>query len=162
MSRARVTMPRLRDLWTDAVAASVFARTVDVYLGPIVSGDPDDAVFVGYDGNPFGDMEMVVHSQDWGTIGAKNRDENFDIRCCVLNRSGLIDPKSLAAAIDRLYGMFAVLADAVHRDPSLGLGITPFTASIRGLSSFVPLDETDAVQPRVSFNVHVRTRLPGL
>lgn len=155
-------MPRLRDVWTAAFAASEFAGTVDVYLGPIVSGDPDDAVFVGYDGNPFGDMEMIVHSQEWGALGARNRDEEFDIRCCVLNRSGLIDPKALEAAIYRLYGMFTVLADATHRDPSLGLGITPYTASIRSLSSFIPLDETDAVQPRVSFNVHIRTRLPEL
>jgi hypothetical protein len=127
-----------------------------------VSGDPDDAVFIGYDGNPFGDMEMVVHSQDWGTIGARNRDEEFDVRCCVLNRTGLADPKALEDALGRIYGMFGIIADATHADPSLGLGITPFTASIRGLASYVPLDETDAVQPRVSFNIHVRTRLPGL
>ncbi len=157
---AGVTLPRLRDLWRTAVEASEF--DADVYLGPIVSGDPDDAIFVGYDGNPFGDMEMVVHSQDWGTIGARNRDEEFDVRCCVLNRSGLADPKGLAAAIARLYGLFGVIAAAVHRDPALALGVTPYTASIRGVASYIPLDETDAVQPRVAFNVHVRTRLPGL
>jgi hypothetical protein len=159
VSRAGIVLPRLRDVFAASLADPY--PDVDVYLGPIVSGDPDDAVFVGYDGNPFGEMETVIHTQQWGALGNKARDEEFDVRCAILNRSGQTDADGVAAALARLYGMFSAVADGVHSDPSIQLGppVTPvMSCSIRGLGSFVPLTEV-GVEPRVGFNVHVRTRL---
>lgn len=162
---APATMTRLRDLWTTALAGSEFAGTVDVYLGPLVSGDPDDAVFVGYDGDPFGDMQAVTHAQGWAGIGARRRNEEFDVHCCVLNQSGSTDGPGFVAAFERLYGIASVLFDAVHSDPSLGLGpgkptgAPRFTADVRGFSAHVPTDDTRGVMPRVQFSVHVVTRI---
>lgn len=162
MTQAAVVLPRLRTLFADAIADE-FPRT-NVFLGPIASQDPDDAVFVGYDGDPFGDMEMVVHTQNWGALGNNARDEEFDVRCCILNRAGAEDEKAVNAAVERMYRMYMLIADRLHDDPSIGLGpSTPNNApimqcSIRGIGTYMSLTET-GVEPRVSFSVHVRTRL---
>lgn len=159
MSRAGMVLPRLRDVFRAGLVTPY--PDVDVYLGPIVSGDPDDAVFVGYDGDPSGDMETVVHTQNWGALGNKARDEEFDVRCAILNRTGQTDADGVAAAIARMYGMFDAIANSVHADPSIGLGppTSPImTCSIRGLGSFMTLTD-DGVAPRVTFSVHVRTRV---
>lgn len=160
MSRAGLVIPRLRTLWTEALAVS--HPEVDVYLGPLVSGDSDDAVFVGYDGDPFGDMEVAVHTQQWAGAATHKRNDVFDVRCCVLNTAGAFDGDQVAAALERLYSVFMVCATTVHTDPSLGLGITPFVASITGFGSFLPLAENEAggtlVEPRISYSVHVETR----
>lgn len=159
MSRAGIVLPRLRDVC--AAALTSLSPPVEVFLGPIVSGDPDDAFFVGYDGDPFGEMEAVVHTQNWGALGNRSRDEEFDVRCCILNRSGQDDADGIAAAITRMYAMFDAIATAIHSNPSIGLG-PPTTAvmlcSIRGLASFMTLTP-NGVEPRVSFNVHVQTRV---
>ena len=159
MSRAGIVLPRLRDLFRTALAEPF--PDVDIYLGPIPTGDPDDAVFVGYDANPFGDMEMVIHTQQWGALGNRARDEDFEVRCAILNRTGQTDSEGVAKAIERLYGMYHAVANAIHADPSIGLGppLTPvMTCSVRGLGSYLPLTES-GVEPRVSFSVHVRTRI---
>lgn len=159
MSRAGLVVPRLAVVFAAALATPY--PDVDVYLGPIVSGDPDDAVFVGYDGNPFGDMEVVVHTQQWGALGNKARDEEFDVRCCILNRSGASDARGVAAAMERMYGMFAALANGLHADPGIGLGppaAAIMVCSIQSLGSYMPLTET-GVEPRIAFSVHVRTRV---
>jgi hypothetical protein len=167
VSRAIPTVLRLHTLFTEALATSPFAGEVDAYLGPMMSGDPDDSVHVGYDGDPMGDMEMVVHQQQWVGIGAgpARRDEEFDVRCCILNMSGSTDAVGFAAAIARLYSIARVLFAPIHRDPSLGLGpgteenAPRFTADVRGFSSYVPTDDQRGVMPRVQFSVHVVTRV---
>lgn len=159
MSRAGIVLPRLH-----AVAAAALATpypTMKCFLGPIVSGDPDDAFFVGYTGDPFGDMEMVRHTQQWGAIGNKARDEEFDVHCCFLNRSGASTASGVASAIERLYGAQSVVANAIHGNPSIDLGppTTPvMQCSIRGLASYMPLTD-NGVEPRITFAVHVRTRI---
>lgn len=167
VSRAIPTVLRLHALFGEALAASEFAGEVDAYLGPMMSADPDDAVMVGFDGDPMGDMEMVVHQQSWAGIGVgpARRDEEFDVRCCILNMSGSTDPVGFAGAIGRLYRIARVLFEPIHRDPSLGLGpgseenAPRFTADVRGFSSYVPTDDQRGVMPRVQFSVHVVTRV---
>lgn len=164
-SRAPATMTQLQVLWQAALAASAHPE-VNVFLGPVYSGDPDDAVFVGYDGNPDGEFETVTHRQGWVGAGARARDEEFDVHCCILNVSGVGDPEALTAATTRLYSVFQVLALAVHSDRgSLGLGpgsahnAPVFQASVQSFTSYLPTVEGGGVQPRVSFDVHVRTRV---
>lgn len=165
-TRASATMRALEPLWRAAIAASEYGDgSVDVYLGPLFSGDPDDAVFVGFDGDPEGAFGMTQHSQTWRTVGPRNRDEEFDVFCCVLTMSGRTDGPGVVDAVDRLFGIYSVCADAVHADPSLGLGpgsnhnAPVFKASVRGFSTFIPTDPDRGALPRVQFSVHVETRI---
>lgn len=161
---ATATMRQLDTRWRDALAPA-YGRTVDVYTGPLVNGDPDDAVFIGYDGDPEGAFAMTQHTQNWRTLGTRARDEEFDIFCCVLTMNGSTDGQGLVDAIDRLYGIYTVCADTVHNDPGLGLGpgsdhnAPYFQASVRGYSTFIPTDPERGAIPRVQFSVHVNTRI---
>jgi hypothetical protein len=165
MSRAGIVLPRLRDMARTALEVEYPPDedgAVDVYLGPLVSGDPDDAVFIGYDGDPLGDFECVRHTQVWGALGQKARDEEFDVLCCIMNRAGQTDADGVAECFDRLYRIFTLIANSIHAVPSLGLGppMTPYmTADIRNFGAYMPLMESGDVQPRLSYNVHVRTRM---
>jgi hypothetical protein len=163
---AVATMRALDTIWRDALAASVYGdHSVDVYLGPLVSGDPDDAVFIGYDGDPEGAFSMTQHTQNWRTLGTRARDEEFDIFCCILTMTGRTDGPGVLDAIERLYGIYATCADAVHRDPSLGIGpgsahnAPYFKASVRAFSTFIPTEPERGAIPRVQFSVHVETRV---
>lgn len=164
MSRAPATLVALQGIYKTALAASPYPE-VDVYLGPLYSGDPDDAVFVGYDGNPEGEMEMVHHTQSWHALGQRAQDEEFDVHCCVLTAVGVADGAGLQAAVLRMYGIATTLMQAVKADPSLGLGpgsvenAPRYVAEVQDFTSYVPVDEQRGVQPRVSFSVHVKTRV---
>lgn len=167
MSRAYPTLLRLAELWTSAVAASAYAADTAVLLGPLVSGDPRDGVMIGYSGDPDGEFAMVTHSLTWASIGNKARDEEFDVHCCVLCMADIPDPQALTEEIGQLYGLWKVLADAVRADPSLGLGpgttegAPVFVAELRGFTTYLPPTggEVPGVQPRIAFDVHVRTRV---
>src|SRR5687768_4215310 len=99
MSRAPAALFTVHELFTQALTG----MDVDAYIGPYASGDPDDAVFVGYDGDPDGDMEAIVHTQGWaGALGAKARNEEFSIRCCILNLSGAGDAGAITRALNRI------------------------------------------------------------
>jgi hypothetical protein len=165
MSRAYPAMLRLLDLWTTALAASPYADTVDVYLGPLYSGDPDDAVFIGYDGDPTGEFEMVSHVQNWAALGQRAQNDHFDVHCCILAMAGVSDGKAMSDAMGRLYGIWKTLTVAIKTDPSLGMG--PGTAEnapvwvtdVRQFTSYVPTDPDRGVMPRIGFDVHVETRV---
>lgn len=160
------TMRALDALWRAAIAGSAYGDgSVDVYLGPLINGDPDDAVFVGYDGDPEGAFAMTQHTQEWRTLGQRRRDEQFDVFCCVLTMSGRTDGPGVLDAVERLYGIYSVCADAVHADPSLGLGpgsahnAPVFKASVRGFQTYIPTEPDRGAIPRVQFSVHVETRI---
>lgn len=159
MSRAPASLIAVHQLFHEALTDE-YGDEVDAYLGPYPSGDPDDAVFVGYDGNPEGDLEAVVHRQSWaGAVGQGRRDEQFDIRCCVLNLAGANSVDAIGQAIMRVYGIFGVLARALHTDPHLGLGVHPYRAEITGPSSYLPPGSQAGIEARVTFDVHVETRI---
>lgn len=165
MSRAYPAMLRLIELWQQAVDASEYKGGVDVYFGPLVSGDPDDAVFVGYDGDPSGDFEAVTHTQSWAALGQHRQDDYFDIHCCILTMSGITDGEGMIAAMGRLYGIWICLSSAIKADPSLGLGpgttedAPVWVSDVRSFSSYVPTDEERGVMPRITFDVHCETRV---
>jgi hypothetical protein len=158
-------MTRLLELWRAALAGSEYAATVDIYLGPLISGDPDDAVFVGYDGDPTGEFEMVSHTQTWAAIGQRRQDDVFDIHCAILTMAGITDGDGMVAAMGRLYGIWFCLTAALKADPSMGMGpgttedAPVWVADVRSFSSYVPTDEERGVLPRITFAVHVETRV---
>jgi len=112
-THAPATMRALDSRWRAALTP-VYGPTVDVFLGPLVTGDPDDAVFIGYDGDPEGAFAMTQHTQNWRTLGTRARDEEFDVYCCILTMSGSTDGPGVLDAIDRLYGIYDVCANTVH------------------------------------------------
>lgn len=157
MSYAYPAMVRLRDLWTAAVVP--FQSTVDVYLGPLVSGDPDDAVFVGYDGDPVGEFQMVTHVQDWAGLGQRKQSDVFDIHCCILTMRGVTDGAGFADGIERLYAIWLALTGPLKEDPSMGMGVSPWVTSIRSFGAYAPTDADRGVEPRIGFDVHIETRV---
>lgn len=165
MSRAFPAMIRLVELWKAAIGDTDYTGTVDVYFGPLVSGDPDDAVFVGYDGDPTGDFEAAAHTQNWAALGQRRQDDFFDIRCCILTMNGITDGDGMIAAMGRLYGIWSCLSGAIKADPSMGMGpgtienAPVWVADVRSFSSYVPTDEERGVMPRITFDVHVETRV---
>ena len=167
MSRAYPAMLRLLELWRPALAAvPEFKDTVDVYLGPMVSGDPDDAVLVGFDGDPSGEFEMVTHSQNWVGLGQRSRNDIFDIHCCILTMTGSTDDQAMSAAMARLYGIWKCLTAAIKADPGMGMvgpgsaeGAPVWVADVRAFSSYVPTDDDRGVMPRIGFDIHIETRV---
>lgn len=133
-------------MWTAANIA-----TVD---GPFVSGDTGDRLFVGYDGDPEGDFQAVEGDSDWAGLGAKTRDEEFDIICAAVTRSG---HQTATAARAAAIALFQVASAALRADPSLGLP-PPCVAEPKPQGLFTPPGST-GVQGRLVFNVHVKTRV---
>jgi len=166
MSRAYPAMLRLIELWRTALDANPdYVDSVDVYLGPIYSGDPDDAVFVGYDGDPAGDFEMVQHTQNWAALGQRAQNDMFDVRCCILTLTGATDGEAMAAAMARLYDIWLTITATIKADPSMGMvtgtvgGAPVWVADVRSFSSYVPTDDERGVMPRIQFDIHVETRV---
>lgn len=145
-SRVPATLDALTALWTSAGA-----KTWD---GPLVTGDFADSIFVGYDGDPEGDFATVEVDSEWAGIGARARDEEFDVVCAVVALVGENDTK---LARDNAYVLLKLAADALRADPSLGQ-VPPFVASLKGGPVFTEPTES-GYQVRIVFRVHVKTRI---
>jgi hypothetical protein len=148
MSETRVdeAILALVALWT---AADI--STVD---GPFVSGDTGDRLFVGYDGDPEGEMQAAELESEWSGIGTTKRDEEFDIFCAVVTRSGFRRASEARTAALALYQTASV---ALRANPSLGLP-PPSVAAPKPQGLFTP-PTSQGVQGRLVFNVHVKTRI---
>jgi hypothetical protein len=152
-SRIPATIDALLSSWRTAPSLSAD----NVIDGPKVGSLPREVVFVGYDGDPEGDFTVAESEQEWAGLGAKRRDEEFDVVCSIVVTRGDSDVKG---ARDRGFAIQALLEDKLRSDPSLGMpGDTlPFTAEFRPVS--VHLEPTaQGFQVRVVFNVHVKTRV---
>lgn len=148
MSETRVdeAILALVAMWT---AAGI--PTVD---GPFVSGDTGDRLFVGYDGDPEGEFQAVEGDSNWAGLGAKKRDEEFDVICAVVTRSG---HQTATAARAAAIALFQTASTALRANPGLGLP-PPSVAEPKPQGLFTPPGST-GVQGRLVFNVHVKTRI---
>lgn len=141
----------------DAILALVALWTtagLDAVDGPFVSGDISDRLFVGYDGDPEGEFQVADLDSDWAGLGAKARDEEFDVVCAVVTRPGFTRASEARTAA---IAVFQTAAAALRADPSLGMP-PPTTAAAIAQSLYTPPAST-GVQGRLVFNVHVRTRV---
>lgn len=142
----------------DRLVSLLGATTLTVVDGPLVTDDPADAVYIGYDGDPDGDFQTASPEQEWAGLGASRRDEEFDIHCAAV---ALVGDGLVKAARDAAYAQTAIVEATVRADPSLGLGppTSPvFVAEFRGGPVFT--EPTPAgYQVRIVFNIHVRTRI---
>lgn len=152
-SRAPATIAALSGLITPSLPAAV-----NLYRGPVVTGDPTDAIFLGYDGDPGGWFETVInHTQTWAGIGNRAREEIFDVVC-----SAVVLNNDIAAAQIKAYDMMGTVEDVVRADPSLGLGPPTVSAMFRSEINAPKLftEPTDTgIQTRLVFHVHVTCRI---
>lgn len=146
-TRVPDTINRLVQVWSAAVGTTV-------WNGAIVTGDFSDCLYVGYDGDPEGDFQAVDCDSEWAGLGAKARDEEFDVICAAFALDGGND---VSAARTRVYALLKVAADALRADPSLGF-TPPYTAEVKGGELFTPLTDK-GIEARVVFRVHVETRI---
>lgn len=146
-SRVPPTIDALVALFTDA--------GLKTWDGPLVTGDYEPAVHVGYDGDPEGDFKAVEADQEWIGLGAKRREEEFDVICCA---TALVGDSEVKLARDAVFAMTATVESALRADPSLGQVPTPYVAEYRPGDLFIE-DTPAGYQARARFNVHVKTRI---
>lgn len=145
-TRLAETIDALVALWS-----GVGISTVD---GWVVSGDTGTRLFVGYDGDQEGEWQAAELDSEWAGLGAKKRDESFDIICSVVTRSGFRTPKE---ARDEALTVFHMASNALRANPSLGF-TPPFVAAPVPQGLFTP-PGSSGVQGRLVFNVHIETRV---
>lgn len=134
-----------------AAVGAVIEHTVD---GPMVSSDFTDAVFIGYDGNPRGDMLAVEETQEWAGLGQRRRGQDFAVICAATALSGEKNPSD---ARGRAYALLAQVEQVLRDNPALGFS-PPFRAEIESGDLFID-QLTNGIQARLVFRVHVVTRI---
>lgn len=149
MSRVPATLDRLYEV----AQASVTAPTL-AFRGPFITGDPSNALFVGYDGDPAGDFRAVNVVSSWAGLGARARDEEFDVFCAVTVLSGDND---IPGATTAAYAIYYAFENALRADPDLNQG-PPFTAGVNTGELFT-MPHPAGLQVRLGFTVHVKTRI---
>lgn len=145
-------------LWAsiDAIVATFESAGLPVDDGPILNGAFEDAVYVGYDGDPEGEQIAADMQQNWaGSVGAKRRDEVLDVHGCVIATYG--DGDTWKSARDRAKGYLVALESALRADPSLGQP-PPFVAEFRPRLAYQEFTDM-GFRVRVPFTVHIQTRV---
>lgn len=154
-SRLPATLRRLHEVWTGAFAAD---KTVNVWLGQVATGDPTDALWVGWDADPDGDDQMGSARTRWAGIGAKRRDEDLAIVCCLTALQGIgSDAGGILLAVDRVYALHNVAEDALRVDPSLGQG-PPYVAAVSSGDLYMHPQPDQGLLARLVFTATVATR----
>lgn len=149
-SRVPAVLTELTSVATTALAST----TCQVFRGPFVTGDPGDAMFIGYDGDPAGEMRSVVISSDWAGLGAKARNEEFRVSCAVTASRGDPDVRVATDATYQYYGLFEA---AVRTTPSLNQA-PRLTASLNAAELFT-MPHPTGLQVRLTFTVLVSARI---
>lgn len=140
----------------DALVTTFKAAGLTTWDGPLVTGEYQPAVHVGYDGDPEGDYMAADPSQKWsGSVGTKARDEEFDVRCAATALFGDSSPK---LARDAVKAMLVTVENALRADPSLAQTPTPYVAEYSPGPLYIEPTQS-GYQVRAVFNVHVKTRL---
>lgn len=138
----------------NALVAALVTTGVTTWDGPVVTGDFDSAVFVGYDGDPEGDFTTVLMDQQWAGLGNRSRTEVFDIVCAAVVLLGNEDVRS---AREATFALLATVETAVRNAPTLGQAPT-FVAQMKPMQLLTE-PTTSGFQARLVFHVHVETRI---
>lgn len=129
---------------------------VDVWDGPIVSGNTGDAIYVGYAADPEGDGQAGQVSQEWAGIGKKSRDESGVIVCAAVALVGNSDARWKPVR-DRAKALIESVGQVLRADPSLGLP-PPCVAELQP-GEYFQENGPDGYQARFVFTVHIQTRV---
>lgn len=130
------------------------ATSVPVYDGPFVTGDPSDAIHIGYDGDPETETEAVTSGQRYKGAASKSRDEDLTIVNAIYLVNGAAET---AVARARGYELLGIVETAITADPSLGLP-PPCKAGVDS-HSLVLVPTQAGVELWLRFWVVVNTRL---
>lgn len=137
------------------VAQTTLANTsCQVFRGPFVTGDPGDALFIGYDGNPGGEFRSVIATSEWAGLGAKARNEEFMVMCAITMLRG--DP-DVASAVDQVYAIYNAFEAAVRQTPSLNQA--PRLTAAFSLGELFTMPNPSGLQIRLAFTVQVSARI---
>lgn len=141
-----------------ALRAGSTADLADVVDGPVLAGDdPETAVFVGYDGDPEGDMHATENwSQSWAGLGAQRKDEAFDVVCSVVSWSG-DDAVSTRRAV--ALAALAAVEDDLRGVLNIGLGLPQPTTAALVTGQLIQEPTSRGMQVRIPFAVSVQTRI---
>lgn len=142
------------DALYDAIQAADLG--VDVWDGPVVSGNSGDAIFIGYDADPEGGGQAGDSSQQWAGLGRKARDESLGIVCAAISLVGDSDARWKPAR-DRAVSLIESVGQVLRADPSLGQG-PPFAAELQP-GEYFQEPGPDGYQARFVFVVRVQTRV---
>lgn len=149
-SRFAATLTQLTATATTALAGTGCA----VFRGPVVTGDPGTALFIGFDGDPMGDFQSVLQSSEWAGLGAKARNEMFDVMCSL---TAIFGDGDVASATNNVHTLFTTFEAAMRADPSLNQA-PRFTAEVNNAQLFTTPHPT-GLQVRLAFNVRVSARI---
>lgn len=140
----------------DAIVNVLTVAGINTIDGPFVTGDYDNAVFVGYDGNPEGNFLSAGIKQEWsGTLGTARRDEIMEITCAVVVMSGDTDVKTARL---NAFGLFGTVETTLRADPSLGFS-SPYVAGVKPVDFYVEPDSERGFVARLVFVVEAKTRI---
>lgn len=134
--------------------AGITAAGAQVRLGPVITGDPADAVWVGFDGDPDGEYRAANRTAEWAGLGARKRDEDITVDCAI---TALLGSGSVADALARIQTLFDLIEDDLRADPSLAITPTPLVAAVDDGSLWMT-PTTAGLEPRLMFTVSARTR----
>jgi hypothetical protein len=148
-------MSRMPEAVDAVIGAIGLATALPVRDGPVLTADPGDAIYIGYNGNPEDEGEAGTSQQEWAGLGAKKRDENLTITGAVVCSNGDGDAK---VARDAAYAQLALIEGAIHPSPSLGMS-APTWMGVTSHRLVYVLDEQVGLQAWLPFVISVRTRL---
>lgn len=147
--------PAVIDALVALFEAAAGLAGVEVVDGPEVTGDSlQEAVFVGYDGDPDGDGEAATFEQAWAGLGALAKDETFTVTCAVVVWRGSTKVRPIRL---RVYELLGEVENALRADPSLGLPPPSVVAMAAG--SLVQSQRQTGLECRIPFQVAVKTRI---
>jgi hypothetical protein len=141
----------------DAIVAALKAAGLQVWDGPVLTGDYEDAVFIGYDAYPdVVEQRSAGSTQTWAGLGQRARDEDIVISCAVVTLTGDTDT-TWKPARDKAFAMLETVGQVLRNDPSLGLP-PPSVAELEPGDYF---EETSPAgyQCRIAFQIHYQTRV---
>jgi hypothetical protein len=141
-----------------ALQAGTTAALATVVDGPVLSGDdPPAAVFVGYDGDPAGDMHSTEDwAQQWAGLGAQRKDESFTVVCAVVSWSGDDDAATRRAAA---LAVLAAVEDDLRDPLNRGLGLPQPTVAMLASGQLFQEPTNSGLQARIPFAITVQTRI---
>ncbi|MFC3453999.1 hypothetical protein [Amycolatopsis speibonae] len=143
----------------DAIIAALTTAQPDlqVWDGPIISGDYTNAVYIGFDGQYEDSEELAVSAQqEWAGIGRNARNEDLQITCSVVVLTGNADT-AWKPTRDAAYSIIEAVGQVLRADPSVGLPPPVVAELVPG--DFYQETGPAGMQARVLFSIHLKTRV---
>jgi hypothetical protein len=148
-------MSRMPEAVDAIIGAVTPVTTLAVYDGPVPTGDPGNAIYIGYNGNPEDEGEAGTSQQEWAGLGAKKRDENLTVTGAIVITNGDGNAK---VARDAAYAQLTLVEGAIHPAPAVGMS-APTWMGVTSHRLVYVLDTEVGLQAWLPFVITVRTRL---